>query len=366
MQLLTHFTRRSAPVTRTVTARTRLLASGRARRLVTAIALVAGLGGSAMAIETPVASAATGTTTLSYTHPERLIQSTGNLYWTNDSASTIVQGGILREEYSAAVYRASKNNQPGQEQVLYQESQTGGFGTTRSVDFQDITYAEVGGIWYGYFVANYPFQNESQIKRVPLTGGPAVVLATSPAVIGNRDLLTDGSFLYWADAGGIRKMAIGGGSVQTLVSGGTFAHLGLNGSDLYYSSVNSILWTPTSGGPSTTVVSLPSAVTALHAPTQSDSNVYFGEANGEVGLFPGVYDDVLQLQTPSAGVNVTSVSVGSNYILWGESSPAGDRVEGWDNSSQLSSVTASAPPIDVQADGSAWYWGDVNLEKYTL
>ncbi len=101
------------------------------------------------------------------------------------------------------------------------------------VNFEAITYANVGGTWYGYFVANYPSQNESQIKRVPLTGGAAVVLATSPAAIGNRDLVTDGSSLYWADADGIRKMAVTGGTVQTLVSGQTFAHLGLDGPVLY-------------------------------------------------------------------------------------------------------------------------------------
>jgi hypothetical protein len=28
--------------------------------------------------------------------------------------------------------------------------------------------------------------------------------------------------------------------------------------------------------------------------------------------------------------------------------------------------SASAPPVDVQGDGGAWYWGDSNLEKYTL
>ncbi len=58
------------------------------------------------------------------------------------------------------------------------------------------------------------------------------MLATSPAAIGNRDLVTDWSSLYWADAHGIRKMAITGGTVHTLVSGQTFAHLGLDGAVL--------------------------------------------------------------------------------------------------------------------------------------
>ena len=166
------------------------------------------------------------------------------------------------------------------------------------VDFEAITYANVGGTWYGYFVANYPLQNESQIKRVPLTGGAAVVLATSPAVIDNRDLVTDGSSLYWADADGIRKMAITGGTVQTLVSGQTFAHLGLDGPVLYYSSGNSILTVPTSGGASTTVVSAPSPITAIYPPSTANG-LLWGEANGSVNSFDGaIFITSCRLRSP--------------------------------------------------------------------
>jgi surface antigen len=300
--------------------------------------------------------------TLSYTQPDRLLQSTGNLYWTANEAVN----GISR----ADVFRASKDNQPGQESVLYQESRT----ILRPVEFGAIAYANVGGTWYGYFVANYPRQKESQIKRVPLTGGAAVVLATSPAAIGNRDLVTDGSFLYWADAGGIRKMPIAGGTVQTLVSGQTFAHLGLDGPVLYYSSAqpypngfprNRILSVPTSGGASNAVVAASSAITALYPPSATNGNVYWGESNGSVSLFPGPHDSAYQLQAPGTGVSITSVSVAGNYILWGERTLGEYEVEGYDNGN-IVSVPASGPPVDVQGDGGAWYWGDSDLEKFNL
>jgi surface antigen len=301
-------------------------------------------------------------TTLSYTQPARLIQSTGNLYWTaNQTQAGMSQGDV---------FRASKDNVSGQEQVLYQESQP---EVSRSVDFEAITYANVGGTWYGYFVANYRrqlgphlWQTESQIKRVPLTGGAAVALATSPAVIGNRDLVTDWSFLYWADADGIRKMAIGGGPVQTLVSGTAFAHLGLHGQVLYYSSVASVLRVPTTGGESTTVVSSGSAITAIYPPSATDGNVYWGEANGSVSLFPGPYDSVYEVQAASAGVSVTSVSVAGNYILWGDCDAEGCKVEGYDNGNYVSVPTTFGPPVDVQGDAGAWYWGDSDLEKFAL
>jgi surface antigen len=305
-----------------------------------------------------------GISTLSVTQPDRLVQSTGNLYWTADRTATVIQGGVTQETDQADFYRASKDNQPGQEQILYQESLPA-TATARSVDFEAITYANVDGTWYGYFVANYSLHNESQIKRVPLSGGAAVVLATSPAVIGNRDLVTDGSLLYWADAGGIRKVAITGGTVETLVPGGTFAHLGLDGSSLYYSSGNSILHVPTSGGPSSVLVSAASAITAIYPPSATNGNVYWGESNGSVSLFPGPHDSVDQIQAPRAGVSVTSVSVADDYILWGDCFVDGCQVGGYDNGNVVS-VPTSGPPVDVQGDAGAWYWGDSQLEKFTL
>src|SRR5205823_1778709 len=80
------------------------------------------------------------------------------------------------------------------EVVLYRED-----GDDRY--FGDIVYANPGA-FYGYFVANYQTAGglSSQIKRVPLTGGPATVIANSPAPL-PRDLVTDGTSLFSWDAG---------------------------------------------------------------------------------------------------------------------------------------------------------------------
>ena len=103
----------------------------------------------------------------------------------------------------------------------------------------------------------------------------------------------------------------------------------------------------------------------MYPPSATDANVYWGEANGSVALFPGPYDSVYQLQAPGAGVTVTSVSVADNYILWGECLAEGCKVEGYDNGN-IVSVPTSGPPVDVQGDAGAWYWGDSDLEKFTL
>jgi surface antigen len=290
-------------------------------------------------------------TTLSYTQPDRLIQSTGNLYWT---ANQTVNGLSL-----ATVYRASKGNQPGQESILYQQS------TATPVQFAAIAYANVAGTWYGYFVANHPTTGRSQIMRVPLARGAAVALATSPAYIGAGDLVTDGSFLYWADQRGIRRMRIAGGAVTTLVSGPANGQLGLDGSVLYYASGQSILDIPTAGGTSATVASAASPITALYPPSATDGNVYWGEANGSVELFPGPFHSPFQLQAPGTGVSITSVSLAGSYVLWGESAPTGYKLAGYDNGNVVT-VPTSGPAVDVQGDAGAWYWGDSDLEKFTL
>ena len=93
---------------------------------------------------------------LSYRRPDGLILSTGNLYFTYHDAAT------------ASVWRAAQTAVPGQEILLYSEP---------GVRFGDIVFANVGGVFWGYFFSDDGGGNVS-IKRVPLTGGAATILAT--------------------------------------------------------------------------------------------------------------------------------------------------------------------------------------------
>jgi len=315
--------------------------------------------------------------TASDTQPSRLIQSTGNLYWTVNQT--------VGDTWYAYLYRTSKSSQPGDEQVLYQQA-----GSAASAPhFGAITYANVGGTWYGYIVVNYPYTGESQIIRVPLASGPAVVLATAPSFIGNADLVTDGSSLYWADGPDIRAMAITGGPIQTLAGGDEISQLELDGRTLYYASDNQILTVPTSGGQSTTVVTAASPITALYPPSATNAHLYWGESNGSVysgeprgsisleadrpvggpGAVvppsPAPTEDVSQLQAPATGTSVSSVSVAGNYIVWGECLLQGCKIVGEDNG-DIASVATSGPSVDVQGDANGWYWGDFDLEKFTV
>jgi hypothetical protein len=149
---------------------------------------------------------------------------------------------------------------------------------------------------------------------------------------------------------------------QTLVSGQTFAHLGLEGPVLYYSSGNSILAVPASGGASTTLVSEPSPITAIYPSTAY--GVLWGEANGSVHGFNG--DISYQVQAPVAGASITSVSDAGGVIVWAECFPQSCQVDG-DFGGSVVSVATSGTPVDAQGDAGAWYWGDSDgLEKLAL
>ena len=196
---------------------------------------------------------ASGPIQLSDTTPTRLIQSTGNLYWSSNPWVIEIQHASKLNVPAPTIFRASKSSQPGEEVALYTESGTGGEWT--SSEFGALTFAKVDDEFYGYFVANYTdkSQTTSQIKRIPLgavtpSGHADVLLDPAPATIGLGDLVTDGSFLCWADSEGIRSMPIGGGTVTPLVEGSGLERLAVLGGTLYYIDGNAIFSVPMGGG----------------------------------------------------------------------------------------------------------------------
>jgi hypothetical protein len=311
---------------------------------VSAAALVAG-GGAAEA-------SAAGPFTLANTSVDRLAQSTGNLYWTSHYINEFGPS-------AATVYRASKSTSPGLEQPLYTEYLNGW------IYFGDLTYALTSN-WYGYFVANYPQSGVSRIKRVPLTGGSAVTLATSPSFVGMRDIVNDGSYLYWADARGLRKMAIGGGAVTTLVSSTTISSVGLNASRVYYSSGASILSIAKTGGASTLHATTSSAITTMHIQLASIGTVvYWGEQNGSVkSIGAGSF---ATYQGALAGRRTWSVSYDGSRVLWTDCTyPNGNGCAVRKRQSWVTTTVASGGvgADNVQGDSGAMFYSDSLLKKY--
>lgn len=315
-----------------------------------------GLSESAIERPEPVLPLPLGTSSIvAYSSPSGLIASTGNLYWTSTSYDEF---GLD----ASTVWRASKDNVPGSEYVLYRE-----YGDDRW--FGAIVYANPGA-YYGYFVANYltPAGVVSQIKRVPLTGGSAVVIANSPAPIANRDLVTDGATLFWVDAGGIRSVPLGGGPVTTIRSSAFISRLRVDASYLYYGEQYLIFRRSKTSTADGVVASTNGFVTALHV-DPSIGWLFWGEQGG------GVLATTTQPQGPrvtyqlsSPGRDVTSVGWDGSRVLWSDCQQPGNTActvkKRQGGITQV--VTSNKVGVgNLQWDASRIFWGDVGfLRKY--
>ena len=276
--------------------------------------------------------------------PDGLILSTGNLYFTT------------HDNAGATVWRTSQGAVPGQEGVLYWEA---------GARFGDIVFALVNGNFFGYFFAEKA--GVITIKRVPLSGGNATVLATVTNVdVANshRNLITDGVNLYWQDVSSVRKMPIGGGPATVLDNASPntpTAGLALQNNRIIYASVNDIRFVPTAGAitsPSVrTIVTASSRVTALHAVL---SFVYWGEQSGAVRVISGSSPVTVQ---PSIGLVPTSITTSTRggvfaqaWTLCGSQScrlhfdiPTGE--------DSLTTIGADALGVTVTPSGVV-FWGD--------
>ena len=179
--------------------------------------------------------------------------STGNLYFTSHYVNEFGPD-------SASFHRTSKSGVPGSAGLLYEEvgPPVGSFGRP--------VWANVNGAYYGYFSASR-YNNPGltyEIKRVPLGGGAAITLAYLPGPI--NSLETDGSHLFWADPTGIRRMPIGGGAIQNLLSVhvATRFNIRLNGTYVYYSLAREIKRIPKAGGASALMVTASDVVTSFY------------------------------------------------------------------------------------------------------
>jgi hypothetical protein len=342
------------------------MTSLRSRLAVPAAALFLALGacvdgnlegeGEAAAVKATAAltfAAAATQAVVAFSSPRGLVASTGNLYWTSTSA----------DEFGpdvSTVWRAGKDNVPGSEVALYRES-----GDDRS--FGNVVFASPGGAFFGYFVATYqtPAGLTSQIKRVPLTGGAAIVIATSPAA-GARDLRTDGTRLYWIDGGGIRSAPVGGGAVTTLFNDAFVGRLSLDDSFVYFGEEFLIMRIPKAGGPPQTIVRTNGRVSALHVDGAIGS-VFWGEKTG------GVFSARTSLdaprtthQGPIANREVNSVGFDGRRVLWVDCLQPGNtgcRIMKRQTGSTQQLVGGVVGIAHLQWDARSLYFGDTNHLK---
>jgi hypothetical protein len=302
----------------------------------------------------PLASRPLATSVVAYSSPTGLIASTGNLYWT----STAV------DEFGAdvsTVWRAGKYNVPGNETALWRE-----YGDDRS--FGDIVFANPG-TFYGYFVAHYRTQAGmvSRIKRVPLAGGSAVVIANSPAAHA-RDLRTDGTTLYWIDDGGIRSVPLAGGAVRTLYADAFVGRISLDQNFVYFGEEYLVMRIPKAGGAPQFFASTDGRVSALYVDSASQW-VFWGDKEGGVYGRPARLGEWTRTyQPPTPGREVKEVGW-ANGELWVDCLQPGNtscRIRWINNPSYvIDLVTGPVGIAHLQWDPGAnippkLYWGDVS------
>jgi hypothetical protein len=265
---------------------------------------------------------------IAYGQVNRLVESTGNLYWT----SNVVGSG----SDVSTVWRMSQLANAGQKSPLYTVSSS----ASDPISFGDLTYAEVGGTWYGYFVVNE--DGVSRIDQVALAPGGANVAATLstgppctalcapmsselPNYVGNDDLLTDGANLYWVDGDAVWRMPIGGGTPAQLASGSSLgSHLALAGGYLYYSQGSSVWRIPVdvTGTGTATIGHPPSAfrtssamITALAV---SSDTVYWGDSTGSVYSSPLSTNTIVERAHGDGSGAVSGISVDGSDVLFGD------------------------------------------------
>ncbi|MCY1138907.1 hypothetical protein OWR29_12935 [Actinoplanes sp. Pm04-4] len=228
--------------------------------------------------------------TVAHGAPVRLVQSTGNLYW------TAVRGG------RAVVFRTSKDGLPGQERAIYSVS-------AARYRLGAVTYARAGTSFRFWVAVTDRRTNRSWIRQF---AGPGQRTIISPRPIGDRDLATNGRYLFWADTGGIRRVPAAGGTRRTIFAGAGLRHVGVGGNYLYFSQGKQIFRTDLNGGgrikliPRTT-----DTVTAMHV---RNATVYYGLRNGLVRSRTGLNPTVGWRSSPTS--SVTSISHNGATIVW--------------------------------------------------
>jgi hypothetical protein len=334
--------------------------------------------------------ALTGAGVVAWSSPGGLRASQGNLYWTVSSFSELGGG------YDAAVYRASKGNTPGNEVVLYSES------SPSPVSFGAINYAQGHAVrsdipapWFGYFVANYA--GISQIKRIPLAGGAATIVATSPTPIGGREALqadhvadipsSSDMHVYWADATGIRRASIDGGPVKTLAALPNVVGLGLTLSQVFVAAGKGIYNVPKDGGPPKLRVTTEKEITSLHV--HAGLGVYgsglvlaWTELGGAVmtkgvneTLDPQRADDLTRVVFAGASghdaLSVSTVPTDANRFAFticttpGSSSCKAYEGKFLTTGSTFESTSAGVGARFIQIDSTQMFWGNAGAIRRT-
>ena len=158
------------------------------------------------------------------------------------------------------------------------------------------------------------------IKRIPLTGGSALTLATVTSPIGRR-ITTDGQNVYFGDATGLRFCSVYGGGADTLSApGGAVVGASYVPFHIYFATTDTI-WDYNTYFHTTTRFdgsSHPPIVDFYVSAT--GPTITFGDQYGVIAHQPNDNNQFVLYGVPAVGHHVTSVYFDGTNVLYTECS----------------------------------------------
>ena len=299
---------------------------------------------------------ALGPIKLANSTPLGLSAASSSLYWTSFETDG------LGQTY-AVVWTGTKDSSPGGEIPLHtriEPADSSGFS-----EFASIAQPAGGGPSL-YFVDNYSVEGlaGSYIFRMAQDGGGVTLIGASDYV-SHRDLVTDGTAVFWSDGRAVYRVPAAGGSL-TAVTLQPSPVLAVDSTFVYYVDGLTIRRIRTSGGPQEPVATASSPITALHVDA-STHTVFWGEQGGAVRSVPPAGTPLTTYQAPIAGRLVASVGFDGSRLLWIDC--LGDRTDCTVKVSQGGVTTVvsagAAHAGHLQWDATSMFWGqDGGLMKY--
>lgn len=295
-----------------------------------------------------------GPTKLSNETPGGLVVTADHLFWTATHFTEVGNDW-------ATVYRTSKAS-PTAHVLIHQRIENP--NETSFFLFGDIAHASAAGVPSVFFSYSYSVDGftGAYVMRLPAAGGAVTVVGASDYV-GENELVTDGSSVFWSDWGTTHRIPVAGGA-QTLLIADASPTLGLSASYVYYADGTAVRRVNKAGGSPELVFTAPSPIASLYvfAPDSAFGVVYWGEQGGAVRSQPVLGGTTTTYQGPSAGRVANAVGFDGTRVLWTDCL-APSRTQCAVRKHEDGVTTTVSSGIDGAAhlswDATSMYWGQV-------